>query len=300
MVRPDRVRPEQRQQRPVTPGPDLVRQGPALGQSAPDPAKCGSGQGALCCQAHLLSAGGAAALSSRRSRLPSVIDGSVEPGFEEVREEFEANFARRRELGAACAAYHRGVKVVDLWGGRRSADGPEPWREDTLVLVYSTSKGLAAMAIALAHSRGWLDYDATVASYWPEFAAGRQGERDGAPAPDPPGRPVRHRRTARRGQARRPGRRGRRDRAPAARVGAGHAARLSRVQHRLVRGRADPPRRSAAAQPRPLLRRGDRRAARPRVLLRAARRTCRPSGSPRSRGSRVPPRSCTCEPLRRG
>jgi len=101
-----------------------------------------------------------------------VIDGSVEPGFEEVREEFEANFARRRELGAACAAYHRGVKVVDLWGGRRSADGPEPWREDTLVLVYSTSKGLAAMAVALAHSRGWLDYDATVASYWPEFSQG--------------------------------------------------------------------------------------------------------------------------------
>ena len=104
-----------------------------------------------------------------------MIDGSVEPGFEEVREEFEANFARRGELGAACAAYHRGMKVVDLWGGRRSAHGPEPWQEDTLVLVYSTSKGLAAMAIALAHSRGWLDFDAPVAAYWPQFAqAGKE------------------------------------------------------------------------------------------------------------------------------
>jgi CubicO group peptidase (beta-lactamase class C family) len=66
--------------------------------------------------------------------------------------------------------YHRGEKVVDLWGGRRDARSAEPWREDTLVLVYSTSKGLAAMAIALAHSRGLIDLDATVASYWPEFA----------------------------------------------------------------------------------------------------------------------------------
>jgi CubicO group peptidase (beta-lactamase class C family) len=99
-----------------------------------------------------------------------VIGGFVEQGFEPVRAVFEANFARRRELGAACAAYHRGRPVVDLWGGYRDAGRRARWDEDTLVLVYSTSKGLAAMTLALAHSRGWLDYDATVASYWPEFA----------------------------------------------------------------------------------------------------------------------------------
>ena len=60
--------------------------------------------------------------------------------------------------------------MVDLWGGRRGARLAEPWGEDTLVLVYSTSKGLAAMAVAVAHSRGLIDFDATVASYWPEFA----------------------------------------------------------------------------------------------------------------------------------
>ncbi len=92
------------------------------------------------------------------------------PGFEPVREAFEANFARRGELGAACAAYHRGALVVDLWGGWRDPGQSQPWMQDTLVLVYSTSKGLAAMTLALAHSRGWLDYDATVAGYWPEFA----------------------------------------------------------------------------------------------------------------------------------
>jgi CubicO group peptidase (beta-lactamase class C family) len=100
-----------------------------------------------------------------------VIDGFVAPGFEPVRDAFEANFRRRGELGAACAAYQGGELVVDLWGGHRDAARRHPWERDTLVMVYSTSKGLAAMTLALAHSRGLLDYDATVATYWPEFAA---------------------------------------------------------------------------------------------------------------------------------
>ena len=96
--------------------------------------------------------------------------GWVAEGFEEVRAEFERNFLDRGEIGAAVAAYWRGEKVVDLWGGRRTPGGDEPWNEDTMVLVNSTTKGLAAMTIAVANSRGWIDYDARVAEYWPEFA----------------------------------------------------------------------------------------------------------------------------------
>jgi len=103
------------------------------------------------------------------------VDGFVAPGFEEVRAEFERNFAERGEIGAAVAAYWRGEKVVDLWGGRRTPDGNEPWNEDTMVVVMSTTKGLAAMTLAVANSRGWLDYDAPVARYWPEFAQGGKG-----------------------------------------------------------------------------------------------------------------------------
>lgn len=97
------------------------------------------------------------------------------PGFEEVRAEFERNFRERGEIGAAVAAYWRGEKVVDLWGGRRTPSGAEPWDEDTLVVVHSTTKGLAAMTIAVASSRGWIDYDARVADYWPEFAHNGKG-----------------------------------------------------------------------------------------------------------------------------
>jgi CubicO group peptidase (beta-lactamase class C family) len=97
-------------------------------------------------------------------------DGFVAPGFEEVRAEFERNFAERGEIGAAVAAYWRGQKVVDLWGGRRGPDGDAPWNADTMVVVMSSTKGLSAMTLAVANARGWLDYDAPVATYWPEFA----------------------------------------------------------------------------------------------------------------------------------
>ena len=98
------------------------------------------------------------------------VSGFVAPGFEEVRAEFERNFDERGEIGAAVAAYWRGEKVVDLWGGRRTPEGDAPWNEDTLIVFMSSTKGLAAMTLALANSRGWLDYDAPVAHYWPEFA----------------------------------------------------------------------------------------------------------------------------------
>jgi CubicO group peptidase (beta-lactamase class C family) len=98
------------------------------------------------------------------------VRGHVSRGFEAVRKTFEDNFARRRELGGGCCAYHRGEKVVDLWGGIRNKQTGEPWEENTMVIVYSATKGLAAMTLAIAHSRGWLDYEERVATYWPEFA----------------------------------------------------------------------------------------------------------------------------------
>ena len=98
------------------------------------------------------------------------VEGHVSRGYEAVREAFADNFAHRQELGGACCAYRRGQKVVDLWGGIRNQETGEPWEPDTMVIVYSATKGLAAMTMAMAHSRGWLDYEERVSRYWPEFA----------------------------------------------------------------------------------------------------------------------------------
>jgi CubicO group peptidase (beta-lactamase class C family) len=104
------------------------------------------------------------------------IEGSVSEGFEPVREAFVENFVRRGERGGACCIYQDGEKVVDLWGGVRDRASRQPWRPDTMVVIHSATKGLAAMVMALAHSRGWLDYDERVCAYWPEFArAGKKG-----------------------------------------------------------------------------------------------------------------------------
>ena len=102
--------------------------------------------------------------------------GHVSERFEPVRQAFDDNFSRRGEMGGACCAYIRGTKVVDLWGGIRNKQTGDPWEQGTMVIVYSATKGLAAMTLAIAHSRGWLDYEERVSAYWPEFA--QQGKQD--------------------------------------------------------------------------------------------------------------------------
>jgi len=96
--------------------------------------------------------------------------GQVAPGFEPVRDEFERNFTQRGELGAACAVFVGGQPVVDLWGGVRDEATGAAWESDTLILVFSTTKGMASMAVAHAHSNELFDYDDYVASYWKDFA----------------------------------------------------------------------------------------------------------------------------------
>jgi CubicO group peptidase (beta-lactamase class C family) len=104
------------------------------------------------------------------------ITGDVEEGYGKVADAFRRNFTEYGEIGAACAVYQNGRKVVDLWGGYRDERTGAPWEEVTLVYWASATKGMAAMAILVAHSRGWLDFDEPVATYWPEFAQnGKEG-----------------------------------------------------------------------------------------------------------------------------
>lgn len=74
----------------------------------------------------------------------TAVEGLVEPGFEPVADVFAANFATRGEVGAGVCVHHEGRKVVDLWGGIADPSTGKPWTEDTLVLVFSTTKGVLA------------------------------------------------------------------------------------------------------------------------------------------------------------
>jgi CubicO group peptidase (beta-lactamase class C family) len=101
---------------------------------------------------------------------PHLVGGDVYEGYGKVADAFRRNLTSGQEVGAAFAVYRDGRKVVDLWGGFRNGITRAPWEQDTLVNVFSTTKGVAALAIALAVSRGLLSYDGKVADYWPEFA----------------------------------------------------------------------------------------------------------------------------------
>lgn len=104
-----------------------------------------------------------------------VIGGHVHAGWDQVAEAFRTNFELDEEVGASIAVYHRGQQVVHLWAGEREPGG-HPYDEDTLQLVFSTTKGIVAIAVGMCVARGWLDYDERVATYWPEFAA--KGKQD--------------------------------------------------------------------------------------------------------------------------
>ena len=99
------------------------------------------------------------------------VGGSVAAGFEPVQESFAANFERHGEVGAACSVYLHGKQVVDLWGGVTAPGGSEPYTGDTLQMVWSTTKGVVAIAAHILAQEGKLDFDAPVVDYWPEFAA---------------------------------------------------------------------------------------------------------------------------------
>ncbi len=98
------------------------------------------------------------------------VQGTIEPGFEALRDLLEEQFAKGEHIGAGVSVYHHGRKVVDVWGGLANEDTKKPWERDTMAVSYSTTKGLTATCIHVLADRGIVDYQAPVAKYWPEFA----------------------------------------------------------------------------------------------------------------------------------
>jgi CubicO group peptidase (beta-lactamase class C family) len=106
------------------------------------------------------------------------IRGGCDASFTRVREVFREQLAKPEEIGAALVVTLEGRKVVDLWAGHADAARTRDWTADTLVNVFSTTKGMTALCAHRLADRGKLDLDAPVARYWPEFA---QADKESIP-----------------------------------------------------------------------------------------------------------------------
>jgi CubicO group peptidase (beta-lactamase class C family) len=101
---------------------------------------------------------------------PFPLGGYIAKGYEPVLKAFINNFKEHNEVGACVAAFHKGEKVIDLWGGYANKEQNKAWQEDTLMVVFSASKGVASLCLLMLADQGLLDYDLPVSHYWKEFA----------------------------------------------------------------------------------------------------------------------------------
>src|SRR5262245_780610 len=102
---------------------------------------------------------------------PTPLGGTCSARFDPLRELFAAKLQSGEDLGASVALNIDGEMVVDLWGGWADEARTVPWTEHTITNVFSTTKSMTSLAALVLVDRGQLDLDASVATYWPEFAA---------------------------------------------------------------------------------------------------------------------------------
>jgi CubicO group peptidase (beta-lactamase class C family) len=112
-----------------------------------------------------------ASLLRTEEGLPRHVQGAADPHFGNVVRIFSGLFPGRRFGGGALVVYIDGRPVVDVWTGWSDRLGERAWTADTGAMVFSATKGVAAMVIHRLVDRGLLAYDEPVAHYWPEFGA---------------------------------------------------------------------------------------------------------------------------------
>lgn len=107
-----------------------------------------------------------------------VVTGELTAAFEPVADLFESHFSGGpvQEIGAAFSVYKNGEPLLNLWGGETNTETKVPWEKDTTVNVYSSTKALAALCVAILVDRGLISYQDKVSNFWPEFACNGKEE----------------------------------------------------------------------------------------------------------------------------
>ena len=98
-----------------------------------------------------------------------LIFGYCDPRFEQVADVLRHSLESKFEVGASFAVEIEGEMVMDLWGGHKDAERTMPWQQDTIVNVFSVTKGVTAICAAKLIEQGHLDLYQKVSHYWPEY-----------------------------------------------------------------------------------------------------------------------------------
>lgn len=104
-----------------------------------------------------------------------MLEGSVHPDFALVAASLVRQIPADRHAGSAVCVYHRGVPVVDVWGGLKDVAG-KPWQADTTAPSFSTTKGVVSTLLHILVDQGRAAYDDPIARYWPEFGSRGKGQ----------------------------------------------------------------------------------------------------------------------------
>ena len=99
-----------------------------------------------------------------------MIKGYCDPKFQKVYDAFSSAITSGFETGAALAIEHQGKIITNLWGGYQDFNKTKEWEEDTLVNVFSVTKGVTATCISRLIDQGKLDPNKSVGDYWPEYS----------------------------------------------------------------------------------------------------------------------------------
>ncbi|KAI8947706.1 beta-lactamase [Xylaria longipes] len=99
------------------------------------------------------------------------VHGKCTPQFEKVRSLLQQFVDSGEETGASIAVNVDGEDVVNLWGGYANPEAKQPWVEDTIVGVASSTKMFSSLAVLMLVDSGVISVYDKVSKYWPEFTA---------------------------------------------------------------------------------------------------------------------------------
>ncbi|OBZ86126.1 Beta-lactamase domain-containing protein 2 [Choanephora cucurbitarum] len=102
------------------------------------------------------------------------VNGFADEQFKDTYDVFLDNIKKGYDIGAGLSVYVDGREVIHLQAGWQDPTKRIEYTDNTLQIVFSSSKAFSSIVVAQLVEKGLLSYDEKIATYWPEFAQGNK------------------------------------------------------------------------------------------------------------------------------